>query len=79
LDDGESQTAIAAQFNKTRAAVSKRVVEIRTASGGTHVARGQKSRDASKTYKLRQLIVGQSRRTADLTNNQKENNELWNS
>jgi len=79
LDDGESQTAIAAQFNKTRAAVSKRVVEIRSALGGTQVARGQKSREAANTYKLRQLIVGQSRRAADLTQNQKETNTLWNS
>jgi hypothetical protein len=56
-DNGESQTAVAKEFGKTRAAVSKRVVEIRLAATGKNVARGQKSRAAAEVYKLRQFVI----------------------
>jgi hypothetical protein len=68
---------IAKQFNVTRAAVSKRVVEIRKAANPQTIARSQKSISARKTYALRQLIVGQTRTKIDLTNQQKETNNLW--
>jgi hypothetical protein len=60
-DNGESQTAVAKEFGKTRAAVSKRVVEIRLAATGKNVARGQKSRAAAEVYRLRQFIAGAAR------------------
>jgi hypothetical protein len=77
--DGPSQTEVAKQFGKTRAAVSKRVVEIIAASNGGdgQIARGQKSRAAANTYTIRQLICGASRRSADLTKTQQETNNLW--
>ena len=61
----------------TRAAVSKRVIEIRKAANPQTIARSQKSIAARKTYVLRQLIVGQTRTKIDLNNQQKETNELW--
>lgn len=77
-DEDRTQTTIAKQFNVTRAAVSKRVVEIRKAANPGTVARGQKSIASRKTYRLRQLIVGQTRTKIDQTQQQKETNELWN-
>jgi len=76
-DEDKTQTAIAKQFNVTRAAVSKRVVEIRKAANPATIARSQKSIAARKTYALRQLIVGQTRTKINLTDTQKETNELW--
>jgi hypothetical protein len=76
-DEDRTQTTIAKQFNVTRAAVSKRVVEIRKAANPQTIARSQKSIAARKTYALRQLIVGQTRTKIDLNNQQKEMNELW--
>ena len=76
-DEDRTQTTIAKQFNVTRAAVSKRVVEIRKAANPQTIARSQKSIAARKTYALRQLIVGQTRTKIDLNNQQKETNELW--
>jgi hypothetical protein len=76
-DEDRTQTAIARQFKVTRAAVSKRIVEIRKAANPNTIARSQKSIAARKTYALRQLIVGQTRKKIDLTNNQKETNDLW--
>jgi predicted transcriptional regulator len=76
-DEDKTQTSIAKQFGVTRAAVSKRVVEIRKAANPTTIARSQKSIEARKTYALRQLIVGQTRKKIDLTNQQKETNDLW--
>jgi hypothetical protein len=76
-DEDRTQTLIAKQFNVTRAAVSKRVVEIRKAANPQTIARSQKSIAARKTYALRQLIVGQTRTKIDLTNQQKETNNLW--
>lgn len=76
-EQDESQTAIAKQFGVTRAAVSKRVVEIRKAANPQTIARSQKSIAARKTYALRQLIVGQTRTKIDISNQQKEINELW--
>jgi hypothetical protein len=76
-DEDKTQTAIAKQFGVTRAAVSKRVVEIRKAANPNTIARSQKSIAARKTYALRQLIVGQTRKKIDLTNQQKETNNLW--
>lgn len=77
-DNGDSQTAVAKEFGKTRAAVSKRVVEIREAATGKNVARGQKSRAAAQVYKLRQLIVGATRpRKPTTTQTQREANNLW--
>ena len=76
-EQDESQTAIAKQFGVTRAAVSKRVIEIRKAANPQTIARSQKSIAARKTYALRQLIVGQTRTKIDLNNQQKETNELW--
>jgi len=78
-EDGESQTAVANEFGLTRAAVSKRVVEIRKAATGNTIARSQKSRSAAKTYQLRQLIVGATRKKIDLTNQEKETSKLWTS
>ena len=76
-DEDKTQTSIAKQFGVTRAAVSKRVVEIRKAANPATIARSQKSIEARKTYALRQLIVGQTRKKIDLTNQQKETNDLW--
>jgi hypothetical protein len=76
-DEDRTQTTIAKQFGVTRAAVSKRVVEIRKAANPQTIARSQKSISARKTYALRQLIVGQTRTKIDLTNQQKETNNLW--
>lgn len=76
-DEDRTQTTIAKQFNVTRAAVSKRVIEIRKAANPGTVARGQKSIASRKTYRLRQLIVGQTRTKIDQTQQQKETNELW--
>ena len=76
-DEDKTQTAIAKQFGVTRAAVSKRVVEIRKAANPNTIARSQKSIAARKTYALRQLIVGQTRKKIDLTSTQKETAELW--
>jgi hypothetical protein len=76
-DEDRTQTLIAKQFNVTRAAVSKRVVEIRKAANPQTIARSQKSIAARKTYALRQLIVGQIRTKIDLTSTQKETNNLW--
>jgi putative heme degradation protein len=76
-DEDKTQTSIAQQFKVTRAAVSKRVVEIRKAANPNTIARSQKSISARKTYALRQMIVGQTRTKIDLTNQQKETNDLW--
>jgi hypothetical protein len=76
-DEDRTQTAIARQFGVTRAAVSKRVVEIRKAANPKTIARSQKSLEARKTYKLRQLIVGQTRVKIDMTNQQRELENLW--
>lgn len=76
-DEDKTQTAIAKQFNVTRAAVSKRVVEIRKAANPQTIARSQKSIAARKVYALRQLIVGQTRTKINLTETQKEINDLW--
>lgn len=76
-EQDESQTAIAKQFGVTRAAVSKRVVEIRKAANPATIARSQKSIAARKVYALRQLIVGQTRTKINISNQQKEINELW--
>jgi hypothetical protein len=53
------------------------VVEIRKAANPATIARSQKSIAARKTYALRQLIVGQTRTKINITNQQKETNELW--
>jgi hypothetical protein len=76
-DEDRTQTAIAKQFGVTRAAVSKRVVEIRKAANPSTIARSQKSIAARKVYALRQMIVGQTRTKVDLTVTQKETAELW--
>lgn len=76
-DEDKTQTSIAQQFKVTRAAVSKRVVEIRKAANPATIARSQKSIAARKVYALRQMIVGQTRTKIDLNNQQKETNELW--
>ena len=76
-DEDRTQTMIAKQFGVTRAAVSKRVIEIRKAANPATIARSQKSIAARKTYALRQMIVGQTRTKIDITNQQKETNELW--
>ena len=76
-DEDKTQTSIAQQFQVTRAAVSKRVVEIRKAANPATIARSQKSIAARKVYALRQMIVGQTRTKIDLTNQQKETNNLW--
>ena len=76
-DEDKTQTSIAQQFQVTRAAVSKRVVEIRKAANPATIARSQKSIAARKTYALRQLIVGQTRTKINISNQQKEINELW--
>lgn len=76
-EQDESQTAIAKQFGVTRAAVSKRVVEIRKAANPATIARSQKSIAARKTYALRQLIVGQTRKKINETSIQKEKAQLW--
>lgn len=77
-DEDKTQTAIAKQFSVTRAAVSKRVVEIRKAANPNTIARSQKSLEARKVYALRQMIVGQTRKQIDLTETQKETANLWN-
>ena len=76
-EQDESQTAIAKQFGVTRAAVSKRVVEIRKAANPATIARSQKSIAARKVYALRQLIVGQTRKKINETSIQKEKAQLW--
>lgn len=76
-DEDKTQTSIAKQFSVTRAAVSKRVVEIRKAANPSTIARSQKSLESRKTYALRQMIVGQTRTKIDLTNQQKEKATLW--
>jgi hypothetical protein len=76
-DEDRTQTTIAKQFNVTRAAVSKRVIEIRKAANPGTIARSQKSIAARKTYALRQLIVGGTRTKINLTNQQKETQTLW--
>jgi hypothetical protein len=76
-DEDKTQTSIARQFNVTRAAVSKRVVEIRKAANPNTIARSQKSIAARKTYALRQLIVGGTRTKINLPNQQKETQTLW--
>lgn len=76
-EQDESQTAIAKQFGVTRAAVSKRVVEIRKAANPQTIARSQKSIAARRVYALRQLIVGQTRRKINETSIQKEKAQLW--
>jgi hypothetical protein len=78
-DEDRTQTAIAKQFKVTRAAVSKRVVEIRKAANPATIARSQKSIEARKVYALRQMIVGQTRTKIDLTSTQKETSDLWTS
>jgi hypothetical protein len=76
-DEDKTQTSIAKQFGVTRAAVSKRVIEIRKAANPGTIARSQKSIEARKTYALRQLIVGGTRTKINLTNQQKEKATLW--
>jgi hypothetical protein len=76
-DEDKTQTSIAKQFGVTRAAVSKRVVEIRKAANPATIGRGQKSIEARKTYAFRQLIQAQTRIKLDLNNQQKETNDLW--
>jgi hypothetical protein len=76
-DEDRTQTAIAKQFQVTRAAVSKRVIEIRKAANPATIARSQKSIEARKVYALRQMIVGQTRTRVDLTSTQKETADLW--
>jgi predicted transcriptional regulator len=76
-DEDKTQTSIAKQFGVTRAAVSKRVVEIRKAANPATIARSQKSIEARKTYALRQLIVGQTRTKINLTTTQKETADIW--
>lgn len=76
-DEDKTQTSIAKQFGVTRAAVSKRVIEIRKAANPQTIARSQKSIEARKTYALRQLIVGGTRTKINLTNQQKETQTLW--
>jgi hypothetical protein len=78
-DEDRTQTAIAKQFKVTRAAVSKRVIEIRKAANPSTIARSQKSIEARKVYALRQMIVGQTRTKIDLTSTQKETSDLWTS
>jgi predicted transcriptional regulator len=76
-DEDRTQTTIAKQFNVTRAAVSKRVIEIRKAANPGTIARSQKSIAARKTYALRQLIVGGTRTKINLTTTQKETADIW--
>jgi hypothetical protein len=76
-DEDRTQTSIAKQFGVTRAAVSKRVVEIRKAANPATIGRGQKSIEARTTYAFRQLIQAQTRIKIDLTSTQKETNDLW--
>jgi hypothetical protein len=79
-DNEQSQTAVGKEFGKTRAAVSKRVNDIRLMlRTGDNVARGQKSRAAARTYQLRQLVIGATRKRIDFTNQQQETNTLWRS
>jgi hypothetical protein len=78
-DEDRTQTAIAKQFGVTRAAVSKRVVEIRKAANPTTIARSQKSLEARKVYALRQMIVGQTRKKIDLNSMQQETKDIWTS
>jgi hypothetical protein len=76
-DEDKTQTSIAKQFGVTRAAVSKRVVEIRKAANPATIGRGQKSIQARTTYAFRQLIQAQTRIKIDLTSTQKDTNEQW--
>ena len=73
----DSQTQIADKHGVTRAAVSKKQVTERNRSTPQTKARLQKSLEARKVYALRQMIVGQTRTKIDLTNQQKETNNLW--
>jgi hypothetical protein len=72
-----SQTQVADKHNVTRAAVSKRVVEIRNSATPKTVARLQKSLEARKVYALRQKIVAQTRVRIDLSNQDKETKIAW--
>jgi hypothetical protein len=76
-DQDRTQTSIARQFGVTRAAVSKRIVEIRKAANPNTIARSQKSLQSRNTYAIRQMIVGATRVKIDLTNQQKEKATLW--
>lgn len=58
----QSQTEIANKHGVTRAAVSKRQVMERNKSTPQTKARLQKSFEARKTYALRQMLVGQTRK-----------------
>lgn len=78
-----SQTDIAKRHGVTRAAVSKRCVDLGTMLGpeDAHIrtARGEKSEEARKTYTLRQLLVGATREKKPAqTETQQRKNEKWN-
>lgn len=79
-----SQTEIAQQEGKTRAAISKRCKEIEEMlktddDKRITKARGEKSHEARKIYTLRQLLVGATReRMPAKTETQKRKNEKWN-
>lgn len=57
-----SATDIGHKYGLTRAAPSKQIVETRKRANPKTIARSQKSIDARRTYALRQMIVGQTRK-----------------
>jgi hypothetical protein len=70
-----SATDIGHKYGLTRAAPSKQIVETRKKANPKTIARSQKSIESRKTYALRQLIVGQSRKPKPKqTQLQKESN-----
>ena len=57
-----SATDIGHKYGLTRAAPSKQIVETRKRANPKTIARSQKSIEARRTYALRQMIVGQTRK-----------------
>lgn len=76
-DEDESQTAVARQFGVTRAAVQKRVKNIRAMQNPNQVSRGQKSLAARKVYELRQFIVGATAPRQKQETIQRKATQLW--
>ena len=77
LPEDKTFTSIAKEFGVTRAAISKRIKDIRAAANPLQTCRHQKSLASRKVYSLRQLIVGASISRPNLTKSQKETEELW--
>jgi hypothetical protein len=70
-----SATDIGRKYGLTRAAPSKQIVETRKKANPKTIARSQKSIEARKTYALRQVIVGATRKPKPKeTQLQKESN-----